>query len=148
MRVDGVKQPVAFYSLDVILGVGYTNTKSVKEGIFLLKKNNELRKGGYLKSFHKDIMKVVFFVCILFLLFFIIHTKLQKSIELQVLEVHDTYLILQDLQYSNDYMVNLVGKESTDFNVGDLVIVTYNGDVADTAPASLGGVTGIKPLKK
>ena len=34
--------------------------KSVKEGIFLLKKNNELRKGGYLKSFHKDIMKVVF----------------------------------------------------------------------------------------
>ena len=148
MRVDGVKQPVAFYSLDVILGVGYTNTKSVKEGIFLLKKNNELRKGGYLKSFHKDIMKVAFFVCILFLLFFIIHTKLQKSIELQVLEVHDTYLILQDLQYSNDYMVNLVGKESTDFNVGDLVIVTYNGDVADTAPASLGGVTGIKPLKK
>lgn len=148
MRVDGVKQPVAFYSLDVILGVGYTNTKSVKEGIFLLKKNNELRKGGYLKSFHKDIMKVVFFVCILFLLFFIIHTKLQKSIELQVFEVHDTYLILQDLQYSNDYMVNLVGKESTDFNVGDLVIVTYNGDVADTAPASLGGVTGIKPLKK
>ena len=80
--------------------------------------------------------------------FFIIHTKLQKSIELQVLEVHDTYLILQDLKYSNDYMVNLVGKESTDFNVGDLVIVTYNGDVADTAPASLGGVTGIKPLKK
>ena len=148
MRVDGVKQPVAFYSLDVILGVGYTNTKSVKEGIFLLKKNNELRKGGYLKSFHKDIMKVVFFVCILFLLFFIIHTKLQKSIELQVLEVHDTYLILQDLQYSNDYMVNLVGKESTDFNVGDLVIVTYNGDVTDTAPASLGGVTEIKPLKK
>ena len=148
MRVDGVKQPVAFYSLDVILGVGYTNTKSVKEGIFLLKKNNELRKGGYLKSFHKDIMKVVFFVCILFLLFFIIHTKLQKSIELQVLEVHDTYLILQDLQYSNNYMVNLVGKESTDFNVGDLVIVTYNGDVEDTEPASLGGVTGIKPLKK
>lgn len=44
-----------------------------------------------------------FFVCILFLLFFIIHTKLQKSIELQVLEVHDTYLILQDLKYSNDY---------------------------------------------
>ena len=41
----------------------------MKEGIFLLKKNNELRKGGYLKSFHKDIMKVVFFVCILFLLF-------------------------------------------------------------------------------
>ena len=148
MRVDGVKQPVAFYSLDVILGVGYTNTKSVKEGIFLLKKNNELRKGGYLKSFHKDIMKVTFFVCILFLLFFIIHTKLQKSIELQVLEVHDTYLILQDLQYSNDYMVNLVGKESTDFNVGDLVIVTYNGDVEDTEPASLGGVTGIKSLKK
>ena len=34
--------------------------KSVKEGIFLLKKNNELRKGGYLKSFHKDIMKVAF----------------------------------------------------------------------------------------
>ena len=48
----------------------------MKEGIFLLKKNNELRKGGYLKSFHKDIMKVVFFVCILFLLFFIIHTKI------------------------------------------------------------------------
>lgn len=94
--------------------------KSVKEGIFLLKKNNELRKGGYLKSFHKDIMKVVFFVCILFLLFFIIHTKLQKSIELQVLEVHDTYLILQDLKYSNDYRVHLVGKESTDFNVGGL----------------------------
>ena len=44
----------------------------MKEGIFLLKKNNELRKGGYLKSFHKDIMKVAFFVCILFLLFFII----------------------------------------------------------------------------
>lgn len=63
-------------------------------------------------------MKVVFFVCILFLLFFIIHTKLQKSIELQVLEVHDTYLILQDLKYSNDYRVHLVGKESTDFNVG------------------------------
>lgn len=42
----------------------------MKEGIFLLKKNNELRKGGYLKSFHKDIMKVAFFVCILFLLFF------------------------------------------------------------------------------
>ena len=122
--------------------------KSVKEGIFLLKKNNELRKGRYLKSFHKDIMKVVFFVCILFLLFFIIHTKLQKSIELQVLEVHDTYLILQDLKYSNDYRVHLVGKESTDFNVGDLVIVTYNGAVEDTAPASLGGVTEIKPLKK
>ena len=50
----------------------------------MLKKNNELRKGGYLKSFYKDIMKVAFFVCILFLLFFIIHTKLQKSIELQV----------------------------------------------------------------
>ena len=33
--------------------------KSVKEGIFLLKKNNELRKGGYLKSFHKDIMKAM-----------------------------------------------------------------------------------------
>ena len=44
-------------------------------------------------------MKVAFFVCILFLLFFIIHTKLQKSIELQVLEVHDTYLILQDLKF-------------------------------------------------
>lgn len=81
----------------------------------MLKKNNELRKGRYLKSFHKDIMKVAFFVCILFLLFFIIHTKLQKSIELQVLEVHDTYLILQDLKYSNDYRVHLVGKESTDF---------------------------------
>ena len=40
--------------------------KSVKEGIFLLKKNNELRKGGYLKSFHKDIMKVVFF-CMYFI---------------------------------------------------------------------------------
>ena len=79
---------------------------------------------------------------------FIIHTKLQKSIELQVLEVHDTYLILQDLKYSNDYRVHLVGKESTDFNVGDLVIVTYNGAVEDTAPASLGGVTEIKPLKK
>ena len=113
----------------------------MKEGIFLLKKNNELRKGGYLKSFYKDIMKVAFFVCILFLLFFIIHTKLQKSIELQVLEVHDTYLLLQDLKY-------LVGKESTDFNVGDLVIVTYNGAVEDTEPASLGGVTEIKPLKK
>lgn len=49
----------------------------MKEGVFLLKKNNELRKGGYLKSFHKDIMKVAFFVCILFLLFFIIHTKLK-----------------------------------------------------------------------
>ena len=108
----------------------------------MLKKNNELRKGGYLKSFHKDIMKVVFFVCI------IIHTKLQKSIELQVLEVHDTYLILQDSKYSNDYRVHLVGKESTDFNVGDLVIVTYNGAVEDTSPASLGGVTEIKPLKK
>ena len=108
----------------------------MKEGVFLLKKNNELRKGGYLKSFHKDIMKVAFFVCILFLLFFIIHTKLQKSIELQV---------LQDLKYSNDYRVHLVGKESTDFNVGDLVIVTYNGAVEDTAPASLGGVTEIKP---
>ena len=107
----------------------------MKEGIFLLKKNNELRK-------------VAFFVCILFLLFFIIHTKLQKSIELQVLEVHDTYLILQDLKYSNDYRVHLVGKESTDFNVGDLVIVTYNGAVEDTSPASLGGVTEIKPLKK
>ena len=83
--------------------------KKSEGGIFLLKKNNELRKSGYLKSFHKDIMKVAFFVCILFLLFFIIHTKLQKSIELQVLEVHDTYLILQDLKYSNDYMVNLVG---------------------------------------
>lgn len=34
------------------------------------------------------------------------------------------------------------------FNVGDLVIVTYNGAVEDTAPASLGGVTEIKPLKK
>ena len=111
----------------------------------MLKKNNELRKGGYLKSFHKDIMKVAF---ILFLLFFIIHTKLQKSIELQVLEVHDTYLLLQDLKYSNDYRVHLVGKESTDFNVGDLVIVTYNGAVEDTSPASLGGVTEIKPLKK
>ena len=122
--------------------------KKSEGGIFLLKKNNELRKGGYLKSFHKDIMKVAFFVCILFLLFFIIHTKLQKSIELQVLEVHDTYLILQDLKYSNDYMVHLVGKESTDFNVGDLVIVTYNGAVEDTSPASLGGVTEIKPLKK
>lgn len=120
----------------------------MKEGIFLLKKNNELRKGRYLKNFHKDIMKVAFFVCILFLLFFIIHTKLQKSIELQVLEVHDTYLILQDLKYSNDYRVHLVGKESTDFNVGDLVIVTYNGAVEDTSPASLGGVTEIKPLKK
>ena len=41
-----------------------------------------------------------------------------------------------------------VKKESTDFNVGDLVIVTYNGAVEDTAPASLGGVTEIKPLKK
>ena len=29
-----------------------------------------------------------------------------------------------------------------------LVIVTYNGAVEDTAPASLGGVTEIKPLKK
>ena len=120
----------------------------MKEGIFLLKKNNELRKGGYLKSFLKDIMKVVFFVCILFLLLFIIHTKLQKSIELQVLEVHDTYLILQDSKYSNDYRGHLVGIESTDFNVGDVVIVTYNGAVEDTSPASLGGVTEIKPLKK
>lgn len=34
MRVDGVKQPVAFYSLDVILVVGYTNTKRVKERFF------------------------------------------------------------------------------------------------------------------
>lgn len=74
--------------------------------------------------------------------------KTSKIIELQVLEVHDTYLILQDLKYSNDYRVHLVGKESTDFNVGDLVIVTYNGAVEDTSPASLGGVTEIKPLKK
>ncbi len=94
--------------------------KSVKEGIFCM-----------------------YFISIIF----IIHTKLQKSIELQVLEVHDTYLILQDLKYSNDYRVHLVGKESTDFNVGDLVIVTYNGAVEDTEPASLGGVTEIKPLK-
>ena len=34
MRVDGVKQPVGFYSLDVILVVGYTNTKRVKERFF------------------------------------------------------------------------------------------------------------------
>lgn len=34
MRVDGVKQPVGFYSLDVILVVGYTNTKRVKERSF------------------------------------------------------------------------------------------------------------------
>ena len=80
--------------------------------------------------------------------FYFYYTKLQKSIELQVLEVHDTYLLLQDLKYSNDYRVHLVGKESTDFNVGDLVIVTYNGAVEDTSPASLGGVTEIKPLKK
>ena len=37
MRVDGVKQPVGFYSLDVILVVGYTNTKRVKERSFHLK---------------------------------------------------------------------------------------------------------------
>lgn len=86
------------------------------------------------------------FFCMYFIsIIFIIHTKLQKSIELQVLEVHDTYLILQDLKYSNDYRVHLVGKESTDFNVGDLVIVTYNGAVEDISPASLGGVTEIKP---
>ena len=49
-----VKQEQYEWSINV------TNIKSVKEGVFLLKKNNELRKGGYLKSFHKDIMKVAF----------------------------------------------------------------------------------------
>ena len=70
--------------------------KSVKEGIFLLKKNNELRKGGYLKSFYKDIMKVAFFVCILFLLFFIIHTK--KDI---------FFLVLYGLV--NNYLCSFIG---------------------------------------
>lgn len=114
----------------------------------MLKRNNKLMKGGSLNSFHKDILKLGMFFCVIFLLFFIIHTKLQKSIELQVLEVHDTYLILQDPKYSTDYMVELVGKKSTDFNVGDLVIVTYDGTVAERSPGTLGGVTKIKPLKK
>ena len=68
----------------------------MKEGIFLLKKNNELRKGGYLKSFYKDIMKVAFFVCILFLLFFIIHTK--KDI---------FFLVLYGLV--NNYLCSFIG---------------------------------------
>ena len=79
MRVDGVKQPVAFYSLDVILGVGYTNTKSVKEGVFLLKKNNELRKGGYLKSFHKDIIKVVF-LYVFYFYYFLLYIQNFKNL--------------------------------------------------------------------
>lgn len=57
-------------------------------------------------------------------------------------------MLIQNLNVFLDYRVHLVGKESTDFNVGDLVIVTYNGAVEDTEPASLGGVTEIKPLKK
>lgn len=53
--------------------------KSVKEGIFLLKKNNELRKGGYLKSFHKDIMKVVF-LYVFYFYYFLLYIQNFKNL--------------------------------------------------------------------
>ena len=53
--------------------------KSVKEGIFLLKKNNELRKGRYLKSFHKDIMKVVF-LYVFYFYYFLLYIQNFKNL--------------------------------------------------------------------
>ena len=45
MRVDGVKQSVAFYSLDVILAVGYRVNS--KRGIAFRKWANNVLKQGY-----------------------------------------------------------------------------------------------------
>lgn len=46
---------------------------------FLLKKNNELRKGGYLKSFHKDIMKVAF-LYVFYFYYFLLYIQNFKNL--------------------------------------------------------------------
>ena len=53
--------------------------KKSEGGIFLLKKNNELRKGGYLKSFHKDIMKVIF-LYVFYFYYFLLYIQNFKNL--------------------------------------------------------------------
>ena len=52
MRVDGVKQPVAFYSLDVILAVGYRVNS--QRGIAFRKWANNVLKQFILKGYVKN----------------------------------------------------------------------------------------------
>lgn len=57
MRVDGVKQPVPFYTLDVIISVGY-RVKS-KRGVEFRRWANSVLKNYILKGYLRRVMKVI-----------------------------------------------------------------------------------------
>ena len=79
MRVDGVKQPVGFLFFGCNFSSWIHQYKKSEGEIFLLKNNNKLRKGRYLKSFHKDIMKVAF-LYVFYFYYFLLYIQNFKNL--------------------------------------------------------------------
>ena len=99
----------------------------------------------------KDILKLLAIMLVIFLFFIILHSVNQVTVKMRVLEVHDSYLIVQDLYDEGSteiYMVPFVASKNSDFENGDVVMIRYNGIINDSHPGSMEGVTKVKHVEE
>lgn len=98
------------------------------------------------KKRKRDVLILVLFLCCVIFLFLLLYSRDQVTARGTVLVVEDGWLIVSLDDMDGECRVPYRFYQTSDFEAGDRVQVTYNGGIDDCAPARLKGVIKVKHM--